>query len=65
MLVKYPRVKVYVMHAGGFFPQNALMLMTMYPHVYVDIGTLSWTPIAGLCWNRFSKRHRGGECWTG
>ena len=47
MLVKYPTLKVYVMHAGGFFPQNALMLMTMYPHVYVDIGTLSWTPIAG------------------
>jgi predicted TIM-barrel fold metal-dependent hydrolase len=47
VLVKYPKLKVYVMHAGGFFPQNALMLMTMYPHVYVDIGALSWTPIAG------------------
>jgi len=38
---------VYVMHAGGFFTQNALMLMTQYPHIYVDIGALSWTPIAG------------------
>lgn len=47
LLVKYPTLKVYVMHAGGFFPQNALMLMTMYPHVYVDISTLTWTPIAG------------------
>ena len=47
LLVKYPKLKVYVMHAGGFFMQNALMLMTMYPHIYVDIGTLSWTPIAG------------------
>jgi uncharacterized protein len=47
MLVKYPTLRVYVMHAGGFFPQNALMLMTMYPHIYVDIGALSWTPIAG------------------
>jgi predicted TIM-barrel fold metal-dependent hydrolase len=47
LLVKYPELKVYVMHAGGFFPQNALMLMTMYPHVYVDISTLTWTPIAG------------------
>jgi predicted TIM-barrel fold metal-dependent hydrolase len=47
LLVKYPRLRVYVMHAGGFFPQNALMLMTMYPHIYVDIGALSWTPIAG------------------
>jgi predicted TIM-barrel fold metal-dependent hydrolase len=35
------------MHAGGFFRENALMLMTMYPHVYVDIGALSWTRVAG------------------
>jgi predicted TIM-barrel fold metal-dependent hydrolase len=47
VLVKYPKLKVYVMHAGGFFPENALMLMTMYPQIYVDIGALSWTPIAG------------------
>jgi predicted TIM-barrel fold metal-dependent hydrolase len=47
LLVKHPKLKVYVMHAGGFFPQNALMLMTMYQHVYVDIGALSWTPVAG------------------
>jgi predicted TIM-barrel fold metal-dependent hydrolase len=47
LLVKYPTLNVYVMHAGGFFMQNALMLMTMYPHIYVDIGALSWTPIAG------------------
>jgi uncharacterized protein len=47
LLVKHPKLKVYVMHAGGHFPQNALALMTMYPHVYVDIGALSWTPIAG------------------
>lgn len=48
MLVRHPRAKVYVMHAGGFFPENALMLMTKYPHIYVDIGTLTWTPIAGV-----------------
>ena len=55
LLVKYPKLKVYVMHAGGFFPQNALMLMTMYPHIYVDIGALSWTPIAGDLLEPFLK----------
>ena len=55
LLVKYPKLKVYVMHAGGFFPQHALMLMTMYPHIYVDIGTLSWTPIAGDLLEPFLK----------
>jgi predicted TIM-barrel fold metal-dependent hydrolase len=47
LLVRFPRMKVYAMHAGGFFTQNALALMSQYPHVYVDIGALSWTPIAG------------------
>jgi predicted TIM-barrel fold metal-dependent hydrolase len=47
LLVKYPRLQVYAMHAGGFFPQNMLMLMTMYPQLYVDIGALSWTRVAG------------------
>ncbi|HEX3302848.1 MAG TPA: amidohydrolase family protein, partial [Thermomicrobiales bacterium] len=47
LLVKYPKLRVYVMHAGGFFRENALMLMTMYPQIYVDIGALSWTPVAG------------------
>jgi uncharacterized protein len=55
MLVKHPRAKVYAMHAGGFFPQNALMLMTMYPHVYVDVGALTWTPIAGALLEGFLK----------
>jgi predicted TIM-barrel fold metal-dependent hydrolase len=55
LLVKYPKLKVYVMHAGGFFPENALMLMTQYPHVYVDIGALSWTPIAGNFLEPFLK----------
>jgi predicted TIM-barrel fold metal-dependent hydrolase len=55
LLVKHPKLKVYVMHAGGFFPDNALMLMTMYQHVYVDIGALSWTPIAGDLLEPFLK----------
>ena len=55
LLVKYPKLKVYVMHAGGFFPEHALMLMTMYRHIYVDIGALSWTPIAGDLLEPFLK----------
>jgi predicted TIM-barrel fold metal-dependent hydrolase len=55
LLVAHPKLRVYVMHAGGFFPERALMLMTMYPHVYVDIGALSWTPIAGDLLEPFLK----------
>ena len=38
------------MHAGGFFRDNALMLMTMYPQVYVDLGALSCAGPRRLGW---------------
>jgi uncharacterized protein len=46
MLVEYPDLKVYMMHAGGGgpFSANALMMMAMYPQLYVDLGVLSWMP---------------------
>ena len=42
VLVKYPRLKVYMMHAGEVFYDNALRMMTQYPQLYVDLGVLLW-----------------------
>lgn len=46
MLVAYPDLKVYMMHAGGGgpFSENALMMMNMYPQLYTDVGVLTWIP---------------------
>lgn len=46
MLVEYPRLKVYMMHAGGggHYSGNALMMMAMYPQLHVDISLISWMP---------------------
>lgn len=44
MLVAHPDLKVYIMHAGGQFYKKALAVMAMYPHVYADIGVLTWIP---------------------
>jgi uncharacterized protein len=46
MLVEFPDLKVYMMHAGGAgpFSEHALMMMNMYPQLYTDIGLLSWMP---------------------
>lgn len=46
MLVEYPNLKVYMMHAGGGgpFSDYALMMMGMYPQLYADVGVLSWLP---------------------
>lgn len=44
MLVKFPKLKVYVMHAGGFYYKRMLQLMQMYPHIYAEVGVLGHVP---------------------
>ena len=46
MLVEFPKLKVFMMHAGGAGPysQYALMMMNMYPRLYTDISILNWMP---------------------
>jgi uncharacterized protein len=46
MLVEFPDLKVYMMHAGGAGPYSeyGLMMMNMYPQLHVDLGVLSWMP---------------------
>lgn len=41
-LIKHPKLRVYVMHAGGNHYDNMLMLMYSYRQVYVDLGVLLW-----------------------
>ena len=42
VLVKYPQLKIYLMHAGAFYYEEALRLMMAYPHVYADLGVVLW-----------------------
>ncbi|MFD2518304.1 amidohydrolase family protein [Salinimicrobium flavum] len=46
MLVEFPKLKVFMMHAGGAGPysQYALMMMNMYPQLYTDISIIDWMP---------------------
>jgi uncharacterized protein len=44
MLVKYPDLKVYFMHAGGQYQSEALEMMTMYPNLHADISVINWLP---------------------
>jgi hypothetical protein len=36
VLVKYPKLKIYLMHAGENFYENTLRMMDGYPNLYVD-----------------------------
>ncbi|MET6991155.1 amidohydrolase family protein [Sediminicola arcticus] len=43
VLVKYPKLRIYMMHAGGEdWPEHAIRLMAYYPQLYTDIAVLLW-----------------------
>jgi uncharacterized protein len=42
ILVKYPKLRIYLMHSGESYYENALRLMAYYPQLYSDLGVLLW-----------------------
>jgi predicted TIM-barrel fold metal-dependent hydrolase len=42
VLVKHPKLRVYVMHAGYPRLDEMISLMHAYPQVYIDIAVLNW-----------------------
>ncbi len=42
VLVRHPKLRVYLMHAGEPWFEGTVAIMTTYPHVYADIGVLAW-----------------------
>ena len=42
VIIKYPKLKIYIMHAGGMYYEHTLALMDHYKHVYADLGVLLW-----------------------
>lgn len=42
VLVKYPNLRIYLMHAGEEWHEHTLRLMEYYPQLYTDIAVLLW-----------------------
>lgn len=43
VLVNYPKLRIYMMHAGGEdWPEHALRLMAYYPQLYADLAVMLW-----------------------
>jgi predicted TIM-barrel fold metal-dependent hydrolase len=43
VLVRYPKLRIYMMHAGGEdWPEHAIRLMAYYPQLYSDLGVMLW-----------------------
>ncbi|MGH7604551.1 MAG: amidohydrolase family protein [Gemmatimonadaceae bacterium] len=41
-LVRHPKLRLYVMHAGWPFIDPMIALLYAHPQVYVDVGVISW-----------------------
>jgi predicted TIM-barrel fold metal-dependent hydrolase len=42
LLVRHPKLRVYLMHAGEPWFEGTVAIMTTYPQVYADLGVLDW-----------------------
>ena len=43
VLIRHPRLRIYLMHAGFPYEQETIAIMHMYPQVYADLGVLDWS----------------------
>jgi hypothetical protein len=41
LLIRFPKLKVWIMHAGAPFLENSIAMMTVYRNVYADISALT------------------------
>lgn len=43
VLIRYPKLRIYMMHAGGEdWPEHAIRLMSYYPQLYTDLAVMLW-----------------------
>jgi len=42
VLVRYPRLRIYIAHSGAEWHEHALRLMACYPQLYSDLGAGLW-----------------------
>jgi predicted TIM-barrel fold metal-dependent hydrolase len=43
VLARYPRLRIYLMHAGYPFLDDTIALMGVYPSVYADLSRINWS----------------------
>jgi predicted TIM-barrel fold metal-dependent hydrolase len=42
LLIRHPKLRVYVMHAGWPMLNEMIYLLYLYPQVYVDVALIDW-----------------------
>jgi len=42
LLIRHPKLRVYIMHAGWPYQRETIAIMYMYPQVYADLAVIDW-----------------------
>jgi predicted TIM-barrel fold metal-dependent hydrolase len=42
VLIKHPKLRIYLMHAGWPYLDDTIALMSVYPNVYLDVSVIDW-----------------------
>jgi hypothetical protein len=42
VLVKHPKLRIYLMHGGWPYLEETIAIMSVYPQVYADLATINW-----------------------
>jgi len=42
VLVKYPKLRIYLMHGGEMYYTHTLRMMKLFEQLYIDVGVLLW-----------------------
>ena len=42
VLIRHPKLRLYIMHAGWPYQRETLVIMYMYPKVYADLAVINW-----------------------
>ena len=42
VLIRHPRLRIYLMHGGWPYLQETKAILSMYPQVYADLATINW-----------------------
>ena len=44
VLLRHPKLRLYIMHGGRPYLQETIAIMSMYPQVYADLAVINWIP---------------------
>jgi predicted TIM-barrel fold metal-dependent hydrolase len=42
VLIRHPRLRIYLMHGGAPYLQETKAILAVYPQVYLDLATINW-----------------------